>query len=255
MKGYLDMVMLLNFLVNLLLLLGAGRLAGVQAGFSRAAVAAALGGLHAGACLVSSFSFLGNPLWRIGMLAAMGLLTFGIRAAALRCMVLFALLTMAMGGIAMALGSGSLWSLLLAALGVLALCILGFPGKPGQSYMPVELSRNGKTAYLTALVDTGNTLTDPVTGESVLVIGAKAAEKLTGLSPEQLSKPVQTMAAAALPGLRLIPYRAVGQSCGMLLAMKFQNVRVGKRHKDTLVAFAPEGLEAGGCQALIGGVV
>lgn len=255
MRAYLNMVMLLNFLVDLLLLLGAGRLAGLRGEFGRTALAAALGGLYAGACLLPSFSFLGSTPWRIVMLAAMGMLAFGIHTAAFRCTVLFMLLTMAMGGLALGLGSGSLWSLLLAALGVLALCVVGFPGKPGQSYLPVELSRNGKTAHLHALVDTGNTLTDPITGESVLVIGAKAAEKLTGLKPEQLSSPVQTMASGAVAGLRLIPYRAVGQSCGMLLALKFKDVRVGKHCRDTLVAFAPEGLEAGGCQALIGGAV
>lgn len=255
MKVYLDVVILLNFLVDLLLLLGAGRLAGFSAGFARAALAAALGALYAGACLLPSFRFLGSTLWRVVMLTAMGMLAFGICAEALRCTVLFVLLSMALGGIALGLGSGSFGSLTLAAAGVLALCVLGFRGKAGQTYLPIELTRNGNTAHLTALVDTGNTLTDPVTGESVLVIGAKTAEKLTGLSCQQLAQPVQTVASGVVPGLRLIPYRAVGQSCGMLLALRFENVKLGKQRRDVVVAFAPEGLEAGGYQALIGGTV
>ncbi len=255
MKVYLDVVILLNFLVDLLLLLGAGRLGGLRTGLGRVVLAAVLGALYAGACLLPSFRFLGSTLWRTVMLAAMGMLAFGIRAAALRCTVLFVLLSMAMGGIALGLGRGSFGSLTLAAAGVLVLCIVGFQGKAGQSFLPIELTRNGHTARLTALVDTGNTLTDPVTGESVLVIGAQAAERLTGLTAEQLAQPVQTMASGVMPGLRLIPYRAVGQSCGMLLAMRFENVKLGRRRADALVAFAPEGLEAGEHQALIGGTL
>lgn len=255
MKEYLNVVMVLNFLVELLMLLGAGRLAGFPVRIGRAVLAAVLGAVYAGACMVPSFRFLGNMLWRTVSLAWMGVLAFGIRCETLRCTVLFMLLSMALDGIAQGLGRGSVGSMLLGAVGVFAMCLLGFQGKAGQSFLPVELSRNGTTACLTALIDTGNMLTDPVTGERVLVVGAKTAHKLTGLTLQQLSQPVQTMASGCVQGLRLIPYRTVGQSSGMLLAMRFRNARLGRRRSDILVAFAPEGLEAGGYQALIGGMV
>ncbi len=255
MKIYLDVVILLNFLIDFFLLVGAARLAGMPGSLGKAALSAALGAVYAGACLIPGFQFLGNLLWRMVVLGAMGTLAFGVCREALRCTVLFVFLAMSLGGIALGLGNGSFLSLSLAAAGVLALCILGFHGKVGQSYLPIEVTRNGNTVRVNALIDTGNTLTDPVTGEGVLVIGAQAAGKLTGLSQEQLSQPVQTMSSGVLPGLRLIPYRAVGQPCGMLLAMRFENVKLGKKRRCVLVAFAPEGLEAGGCQALIGGMV
>ena len=88
----------------------------------------------------------------------------------------------------------------------------------------------------------------------MLVIGADAAEKLTGLTRMQLEDPLDTVAKRSLPGLRLIPYRAVGQPAGLLLALRLKNVQVGDRRETAVVAFAPEriGIHEG-FQALMGG--
>jgi len=116
----------------------------------------------------------------------------------------------------------------------------------------VELSYGDKRVQLTALRDTGNTLRDPVTGRQVLVVDASTAGKLTGLSVQQLKKPVESV--TALPGLRLIPYRAVGQAGGLLLALKIPQAKIGSWQGSALVAFAPEGLGSDGTyQALTGG--
>ena len=104
---------------------------------------------------------------------------------------------------------------------------------------------------LTALRDTGNSLRDPITGKPVLIVGADIAEKLTGLSPAALRDPVRTM--GSLPGLRLIPYRTVGNT-GFLLALRIPSVKIGNRQGSALVAFSPHILGSG-YQALTGGTV
>ena len=44
--------------------------------------------------------------------------------------------------------------------------------------------------------------------------------------------------------------------CGMLLALRFENVKLGSRQQSALVAFAPEGLGKGQMyQALTGGAL
>ena len=255
---YLDLVVLLNFLVDLLLLLGTNRLAGYPPGLGRAALAAALGGIYGGACLLPGFRFLGNTLWRVVSLGLMGVLAFGTGSGTVRRCTLFVLLSMALGGIAGGLGSGSFWSLVPAAAGVCGLCLVGFRGRAdGGKYIPVTLYHNGRRVEMTALHDTGNTLRDPVTGDRVLVAGAEAARYLAGLTPEELSAPVETMASGRVPGLRLIPYRAVGQSQGMLLGLRISKAKVGKREMGLTVAFAPAGLGngSGEFEALIGGMV
>lgn len=255
MKLYLDLVVLLNFLVDFLLLVGTNRLAGFPVGTGRAAAAAAVGGLYGGACLIPGFRFLGNLLWRMVSLGIMGAMAFGIGPSTLRRCALFVFLSMALGGIAMGLGSGNFWSLVIAAGGVALLCAIGFRGKAEpKHYIPVELRQGEKAVRFLALHDTGNTLRDPLTGESVLVAGEQTAWKLAGLTREALLDPVGTIGKH--PGLRLIPYRAVGVEHGMLLGMHVRQAKIGNQKRSVLVAFAPKGLDGfGECEGLIGGAL
>ena len=255
MTVYLDGVILLNFLVDFLLLLGAGRLCGFPTRIGRAAAGATLGGLYAGACLLPGFYFLGNFLWRTVSLVAMAVIAYGFTYSALRRGLVFAFLCLALGGAVMGIGKGGIVGIICAAGILCLLCCFGFRGRlGGTTYIPVELSYGNKRLHLTALQDTGNTLRDPVTGQQVLVIGADAAGELTGLTREQLRSPVESM--GALPGLRLIPYQSVGSSGGFLLALRLHDVKIGSRRENTLVAFAPEGLSREGAyQALTGGAV
>lgn len=257
MRIYWDVAVLLNFLVDFLLLLGTNRLAGCPPGPGRAALAAGLGGVYAGVCLLPEFQFLGNLLWRLVSLGLMGVLAFGWHRSALPRIALFVLLSMALGGIALGIGKRGFPALIASAAAVSALCTIGFRGKAGGAeYVPVELRYGGKSLRLTALRDTGNTLRDPVTGQQVLVAGAEAAWELTGLTEAQLKHPVETMTSGTLPGLRLIPYRAVGQAGGMLLAVRMKDVKIGSWRGTAVVAFAPEGLGKNGMyQALTGGTV
>ncbi len=250
---YLDLVMGLNFAVDLLLLLAANRLSGHPAKLLRCILAAALGGIYGGICLLPGFRFLGNSLWRLASLAAMSVIGFGCTKSALRRGTLFLFLSMALGGIALGLESGGGWQLIAAAAAVCGLCILGFGNVLPQQYVSVEISHNGTRTTLTALQDTGNTLHDPVTGEPVLVAGPEAAKALLGLTPHQLSSPIE--AICTVPGLRLIPYRALGNPGGMLLGIRPDQVRINGQTTRTIVAFAPETIGNEGYQALAGGIL
>lgn len=256
MTVYVDMVMGLNFLVDLLLLVGTNRLAGHPSVLPRVLLAALLGGIYGGACLLPGFRFLGSTFWRLVSLGLMGGIAFGFRRGIMRRVILFILLSMALGGIAMGLGKGGFPTLILAATGLCLLCAVGFQGKLGMICVPLELSHGGKRVKLMALRDTGNTLRDPVTGESVLIVGAEAAGQLLGMTKQEVSAPVETLASGKYSGLRLIPYRAVGQSCGMLPAMRLDEVKLCGVRVNTMVAFTAEGLgEAGEYQALAGGAI
>lgn len=250
---YLDLVMGLNFAVDLLLLLATNRLSGFPSRPGRCTLAGTLGGLYGGICLLPGFTFLGNFLWRLVVLGLMAVIAFGLDRSALRRGTLFVLLSMALGGVALCLGRGGGWSAIGAAAGVCLLCILGFGGSVGQNYVTVEIRHGGQQAVLTALRDTGNTLRDPITGESVLIVGPEAAAQLLSLTPRQLASPIESL--SAVPGLRLIPYRAVGQSGGMLLAIRPQQLRIAGQPSRAIVAFAPNPIGNDGYQALAGGIV
>ncbi len=251
---YLDILLFLNFFVDFLLLLGTNRLGGYPPNKARAALAAAFGAVYGIATLIPGFSFLGNTLWRTVSLLIMGGIAFGFHRNALRRIFLFYLLSMALGGVAMGGSKGSFFGVLGAAAAVGFLCIFGFRGKIGKEFLPVELTCGNNKVTLTALCDTGNSLRDPITGQPVLIIGPAAAVRLTGLTAEELRDPVGTI--GKLPGLCLVPYRAVGQKGGMLLALRLQNVRIGSWIGTQTVAFAPDGLgDNTEYQALTGGVL
>ena len=253
---YLDLVGLLNFLVDFLLILATNRLSGFPPGIYRAGSAALVGGLYGAFCLVPGFSFLGSTFWRLVSLSIMSVLAFGWNPTAFRRAVVFIVLSMALGGVAMGVNRKNFGMLLLCALGLWMLCAAGFGGQAGsRSYVPVEFSVGERKLTVLALWDTGNLLKDPVTGEQVLVADPMVANQLLGLSREDLAHPVQTMASGKKPGLRLIPYKTVGGT-GLLLALRLQNVKIGSWQGSTLVAFAPEGLSREGAyQALTGGAL
>jgi stage II sporulation protein GA (sporulation sigma-E factor processing peptidase) len=247
---YLDVLMVLNFLVDFLLLLGTNRLAGYPLGVSRALMAGALGGVYGGVCVIPGFTFLAATHWRLVVLMAIAMIAFGVSRDAVRRGILFILLSMALGGVAMGLNRGGFWSLLWAAAAVGAMCILGFRGKIGPQYVPVKI---GDRCFI-ALVDTGNTLTDPMTGQRILVVSSKIGEKLLNVKADKLADPLGLM--AQVNGIRLVPFHAVGCSSGILPVKRFENVQLGNWQGSLLVAFAPNELGQGKpYEALTGGVL
>lgn len=253
---YMDLVVLLNAAVDFLLLLGTNRLTGFPPSIKRLIPAALLGGVYAGLCLLPDFRFLGNVLWRLVCLAGMSVIAFGANFGALRRCGIFVLLTMALGGVVSSFDRYDFAWILLGAACIWGLCKVGFgSGTVGRTYVPLQIRHNGKIIELTALRDTGNGLKDPITGENVLVVGGKVARELSGLTEAQLKCPLETIAWQKTPGLRLVPYASVGQGRGMLLAMRFPEVRIGEKTGAALIALAPETIGSGeGFQALAGGI-
>jgi hypothetical protein len=255
MQSYFYLTIFLNILVDFLLLVGANRLAGFPHRPLRCILAAGISGIYAGLCL--KLSFLGLFPWHFTVIVLICIVAYGISITAFRRAVLFVLLRLAVGGIASGFSEGKGMGLLAAAAMVSLLCLLGFGGRAyGREYIPVELCYEGKKLRLLALRDTGNMLRDPITGQAVLVVDAAAGETLLGLTPEQLSDPIATVASASVPGLRLLPYRSIGSPQGMLAAIRLHNTKIGNFRGSTVVAFAPQKLDSEGIyRGLTGGIV
>jgi len=184
--------------------------------------------------------------WRLMTLLVAGLCAFGSSKAAVRSLLLFSALHLSLGGLSA--GDRNLFSMVLGALGIFLACVtVGIRGQLVQVRIPCR----DQILKLTALRDTGNTLTDPVTGKSVLVVDAQTAHTLLDLNPQQLRDPVKTM--QHIPGFRLVPYRTIDSS-GFLLAKQIDGVCVGSKQGSTLVAFSPQELGSN-YQALTGGTL
>ena len=277
---YVDTLFLLNGLVDYLLLLAAARLAGEPLARLRFALAAALGGLYAAAIFLPGLAFLARPPCRLAAAVLMVLLAFWQSRRLLRKVVIFFALSCAFGGGVLAVGllggrgltlSGGvvysgmdLKTVLLSAAGCYGALTLVFRGVGRHAGLsgalrPVRLTLGERHAELTALVDTGNTLSDPATGRPVLVAdGALAGELLPAgvWAALDLRDPAGAMARLEDPWRTrfcLVPYRSVGVEQGLLLALRLDRVQVGAEDRGPmLAALSPTPVSEGGYRALLG---
>lgn len=247
-------MMILSLLVDILLLAGAGELTAIKPNKAGVVAAALLGAVYKALCMIPQLVGLNHLLIRFLILAVMGILAFGWESAALRPVATFLVLQMALSGLVSGTGMGNIWSTILCGAALWLLCAFGYGQRSGR-IIPAELTNCGHTVKICALVDTGNLLTDPLTGESVLVVCNQLGAILAGLTEDQISDPVQTLLEMPNHGLRLLPYHTVGQKHGMMLAMKIDAVKLRGQKTGNLIAFAPYGLGMQKeYQALAGGI-
>ena len=277
MTVYADLAFALNAVIDYLLLLSGARLSGGLIRRRRLAAAALLGGLYAAAALFPQLGFLKQGALRVVCLTAMLLIAFGAEGRlakralyvlgvssafsglVLGCIRLFGTgLLVLPGGAYYPVSFSAL--LLLAAVGYLAvrLAATGFAGHAGRRVLPLKLFCADRSVTLRALVDTGNTLRDGVTGSAVIVADWTAA---AALLPGALRREDFTDAAGLVERLRvsvpesaprLIVYRAVGVGSGLLPALRLRSELDGVS-ADRLVAFSPTPISDGSFDALTGG--
>ena len=243
---------LFNWSVTFFLLLAASLLSQDRDRYGRMALAALLVGVHGSLCLLPKLFFLKDTWCRILVLGLTGIGAYRERKN--QKTLLFLLLELSMTAFAVGAERGlSAGFVILGGIGVFGLVFLS---KKAPKTVSMELTYGDRTVPITALRDTGNLLTDPITGQPVLVIGPKAAEDLTGLKKAHLQDPLGTLGSGVRQGLRLIPYHTISQPAGMLLALTVEQRRPGTKGETVLVAFAPEELDKDGrINGLIGGSV
>lgn len=138
-------------------------------------------------------------------------------------------------------GPDSIVGFLAAGGAILLVAELGWGAVQRQLWrqvyrIPLEIRFDGRVQRLTALVDTGNRLRDPLTGEPVIVVERSVLQPLL---PDYLHTAVEEMAAGDLQAVtrllaserwsrrfRIIPFSSVGREHGLLAAFKPDEVRV-----------------------------
>lgn len=158
--------------------------------------------------------------------------------------LLHAALGMMVAGWARLMQSLGLWQNLLLP----AACLLLYALSPAlrradqPRCVTVEIRHNGHRLTLTALIDSGNLLRDPVTGLPVIVISRRAAGRLTMLpQPGHLS-----------PGMRLIGVRTIAGTSLMEVfrpGAVFLEEQGNWRAVNAIIGLSPDGYE--GFQALV----
>lgn len=280
---YLDVLLLINLAMDYLLLLAAARIAGVFITRRRLLMGAGLGALYAVFSVLPGTAFLQNWICEFTAGAAMVALVFAhCRGRILRLEVVFGMVSCACAGAVMALGQATgavlringsyyldvpLRVLIPAAL--LCWCASGllFRGTAGReggerASVVVEIDFAGRHGVFHLLCDTGNTLCEPVSGRPALLIDRYAAAQLlppeligvvNGLRADNAGIQMACLPEAWRTRFCLLPYRAVGQSGGLLLAFRPDRVQVQNgKAMCQLAAISAERLSGGRYDGLIG---
>ncbi len=114
-------------------------------------------------------------------------------------------------------------------------------GKSGRLY-PVELLGKGSSVGVKALLDTGNGLVEPISGEPVCILERGAFDKLwRDGGPE---------------GFRVIPYHSIGKSNGILSGYRIPEMRIEidgmiRKRRNVYVGVSEEQISGGGNYAMI----
>lgn len=240
-------VSVLYTFVNYLLLTCTGRLLNSFGGQRRIFAGSFLSGLFVLVCQFSSIQ-IKWPIYLLVVLAS-GIISFGFSSGWIVRVSVYVMLNLSLGGIDV--GVKGILSMSIGSAGILMIILIRH-FNADQEFVPVLIDNMGDFIKITALLDTGNRLKDPVTGRPVLLVGADIAQRITGLSILQLKNPVDNV--GLIQGMRLISYNTISERGHFLLAKKMNNIQIGDWKGSILVAFCPELLAINGkYQALIGG--
>lgn len=282
MTVYADLLFAINAAINYLLLCGSAAIGGVPIKRLRLLGAAVLGGLYAVMTVLPGMEAVGGFLCQSLCAALMLLAAFGWKRSTVRQGLFFFALSFAFSGAVLLavqliepnmllLGGRAYYAvttpalLLLAGLiyGLAAVVLSGWGTHTGGDLVSLSLALEHRQLSLKALRDTGNTLRDPMTGQSVLVTDWQVLSHLlpdAGLQSSHFRDPAKLM--QQLSGqypqfrFRLIPYQAVGVEAGLLLALRCRLEEKKGHPQERLVAFSPTPVsEEGRFDALIGGKI
>ena len=248
---YIDELFVLNAVCDYFILLAAEQICGIVPKRLRCAGASLFGGAYSVLIYVPDFRFLSSPLWILTAAGVMGVIAFAGEAHPFRTFAVFilcgAMFAGVLYGISLA-GNRPAFSFGALLLGfAVSYCAISLfyrarAKHSGGDKVRVRLEFMGAAAELYALSDTGNGLSDPMSGARVLIVSPEAVVKIFGADAGIFSLgAVECMEqSAGIPGLRgklrLIPYRSIGAE-GMLCAFVPDSLSVdGKKIKNPVAA-------------------
>ena len=269
----MDVLFLLNFIVNYLLLLATAKITVTHTKRMKLVLAALFGACYSVFAFFPSLAFLLHPLMRIVPGVSMVLIAFSHAKFLLRLCLIFFAVSAGFGGLIFALSltqntpgmtaqfvlpinfpvlisafllSYALFHILFARLG------RGGSGK----IMDVSIGLADKRITQKGLVDTGHSLTCPMTQNPIFIASAPTlaplfpASLLALLTEENLKNPVDL-----LPRLLeehslkfyLVPYTVIGQPLGFLLCFAADEVSLdAKKVSGVRIALSPTPVSDGG---------
>ncbi len=267
---YVDLAFAINFCIDAVLLYATAALLHVASKWYRTLLAAAIGSAYAVATLFPGWQSLSSTPYKLAAAFLMMVISVGavrdfITSAGWRRLLLrfisFLGVSAASGGMLLAMQSlfspssfslGQLayvhqqvvwwtsldtvaWSILLPLAGVLTLTLFRKVKKGWRTqafFTRVRLTVDGASVEVSALIDSGNLLKDPIAHLPVAMLNMEAAKRLLPLSvyqllheaadPYQILYTISAMHPEWSGKFHIIPYQGVGEKNGMMLGVNLE---------------------------------
>ena len=256
---YIDVLFLTNFLINLVLLYVTGKLASIKISGLRVFISSVLGALYSVFMFFPNLSIFYTGFAKFLSALAIVAVAYNIKGIRLylKTLGLFYVVTLCFGGGVFALfyftGIGSMlgavvrngiiyfnlpWQLLFISIALSYIIISGVwkavLGRVTKSscYINLIISYYNKQTSVRALLDTGNSLHDPISNFPVIVT---EYDCLKNILPENFLKAVKSDTlnfeniscisdTVLLNKLRIIPFSSLGKENGMLIGFRPDSV-------------------------------
>ncbi len=257
---YIDMIFFINLMANYCTLSATAMVTGAPEKKWRIITASMIGGIYG--TVIYMFDIL-NLIWiKLAVGVIMVVIAFGIKKI-IRMFLSYFGLCAVFAGVSLALGfllNTTQSFYIFSASVFISYLILLFAFRPSafglseKKVVELEVTYNEKTVKTKALVDTGNTLCDPLTNTRVAIIEFEAlAEFFTNEENDLILRMREEDAILALSKkFRLIPYKTIEKSA-FLLAFKPDKIKISGKEKSMLVAICKNKISDGGVySALVG---
>jgi len=266
---YVDQVFFVNLLMNYLILWSAGRLSNARSSLSRLILASALGSIYSLAVFLPGTSQLFGPLMKFLFSLLMLTVAFVLQSwrAFLLSLLFFYLASFALGGMVFGFSyflqnstvslnepGGVLfvvgrhfwvgvWFMLFFAWVACRLGVRLLQRRVAQQLFPIVINFFSRKVEVEALVDTGNSLIDPLSGDPVIIVEYEALkpslppEIFSSFSKEQFSCEQFLMSitdTSWAKRIRVIPFHSLGEQNGLLIGIRPDGVEIKQGNKKIL---------------------
>lgn len=279
---YIDVIIIVNTIINYIILITTAKICDTRISRLKIVLGAILGGIYSALALLNGHGFIESPVIKVVAGILIVLIAFGQERQLVKIIVVFFSVSAMFAGAVLAVSYMSrkyttnwlyqpvgLKTLLLSfAISYLIVSFVyrrAWRNLSGGGISEIYTELNGNKAQFKALHDTGNSLSEPLSGNRVIITDMNTVKDLFSqeivniMTDDMLRKPIQAAEELYIKDkrykFRLVPYRAVGVNGGFLLAVKPDKLYVDKnQRKDILIALSPNKVSGGeNYSALMGG--
>lgn len=262
---YIDIIFIENLLMNYIILFGTGLILKENMKSYKLIISSVVGAIYAIITYLNIIPIYSNIVMKVLLSVIMCYIAFKLNNIKKMCkaLLLFYLVSFSTGGLALALlyliapnnikfnngvlvGTYPMQVTLIA--GFLGFCIIQYSFKLNKRMMQIndlicslEINICGKTIYTKAFIDSGNTLKDPITKKSVIIIEKEIIESTFRKEKIEYENIFGTTNSNfELPKdenirFRFIPFKSIGKQNGMLVGIQAKFIRVIQKDNNEII--------------------